>query len=528
MAAVVLAASLIWCLTLNAQVAAKGSVLAASAMARPDGPNAHANVAPLTQAQHQQLYDNLLALRHNLARQVPAAAAGPGTALSGASAPAGGITAAADASSAALPAPSALYIPLNKAYPVVGDGRSFTAEPSISNTGAKWFGTMNWNRAYSNNNGGAWTAIPDDSGPADAPFFCCDQDVIHDKGRDTTFWSNLYTNSNLTNGAIRIFVRNKANTGDLCSYTFDAGNVLFDYPHLGIGNDFLYLTTNNINSNGTWGGAEIWRFPLNQMSQCQGFGYNFFTWTGSVGQRVWVPARGLTDTLFLVTLENTTQNRIFSWPENSNTISWNLVNVWSSNFGAANCTYNGVNWMADTLSTSILGFQVRSVLGQDNQTSYLSTYYTVAAGGAFNHPQAYAAGNTIRIPDLALLNNADLWFTSVCTGFPDAAANARGDIGIALTVGSSSSGSGGPAVGNIGISDAFSRSTFRGWTGTWSAVASADANSSRYGDYTTMRMQDPADVGFIGATYGILLGSPNVRMVEFLRGRYAQGWQHRH
>lgn len=530
-AAIALALSAMWTTVVNAQmVAAQGSAVPQRGFVQPDGPGSRADVAPLTEAQHQQMHERLLAIRHQVAANVPAAEAGLGglSPTLHASTPASSFQVASmDVSTRALPAPGAMYIPLNQAYTPVGDGRSFTAEPSIGNSGGKWLATMNWNRAYSNNNGGTWTVMADDSGPADAPFFCCDQDVIHDHGRDVTIRSNLFLNSAQTNSAVRLYVRDNSNTFDRCSYTLDAGNVLFDYPHLGIGNDFLYLTTNNI-SGGAWTGAEVWRFNLDQMEQCQNVSFSTFTWTGSVGQRVWVPARGITDTLFLVTLENASQNRIFSWPENSNTISWNVVNVFNNNFGAANCSWNGANWMADTLSTSIIGFQVRSVVGQDNQTSYLSTYYTVNAGGTFGRPQAFAAGITFRIPDLAFLNDADLWNGSVCSGFPDAAANSRGDIGLTLTFGSSSSGTGGAAVGAVVLSDEFTRGSFRGWSPSWFVVASADSNSTRYGDYTTMRVEEPDDLAFISATYGILAGNPNVRLTEFTRGRYAQQWQHRH
>jgi len=280
LAGIALAMSLMWTLTANAQVTAQGSASPQRAFVQPDGPGSRADVAPLSAAQHQQMYDNLIALRHRVAASslaAPAAAAGLSP-TAHPSTPAASFQAATmDASSAVLPAPGAMYIPLNKAYTPVGDGRSFTAEPSIGNSGAKWLATMNWNRAYSTNNGSTWTVMADDSGPADAPFFCCDQDVIHDHGRDVTFRSNLFLNSSQTNSAIRIYVRSNNNLVDNCSYTLDVGTVLFDYPHLGIGNDFLYLTTNNINSNGTWGGAEVWRFNLDQMEQCQGVNFSTFT-----------------------------------------------------------------------------------------------------------------------------------------------------------------------------------------------------------------------------------------------------------
>lgn len=504
---------------------AAGAAAPATHFIMPDGPGAHAAVAPLTATQHQLLHDRLLALRHQVANLKPAVSAGPQAAMLTAGAPETSV-APLSAATAALPAPGALVIGRNKAYPIIGDGRSDTAEPSLANSGNHYWMTMNWNRGFSNDGGSTWTAQADDSGPADAPFFCCDQDVVHDHGRDVTLWSNLYVNSNLTTGAIRIFVRQNGNLADKCSYTFDPGpGTLLDYPHLALGNNFLYLTTNNI-VNGGWAGAEIWRFPLDAMYQCQGFNYNFFTWTGSVGQVVWTPTRGATDTMYMVTIENASQLRYFHWAENSNTIFWTApVNVNASNFGQATCIggLSGNNWMADPLSTSAIGFQVRTTVAQDHGTQYLATYYTVAAGGSFNHPQAYAAGVIARTSDFAILKTPDIWNSSSCFGFPDVTSNARGDIGLTIAFGSSSSG-GGPAQGYVSISDDFTNSGSSGFFGTVFLVASADDNSSRYGDYLTIRQQEPVDLAFIATSYTLLGGGVNVRAVEFVRGRYDKGY----
>jgi hypothetical protein len=383
---------------------------------------------------------------------------------------------------------------------------------------------MNWNRAYSLNAGVNWTRIPDDNGPADAPFFCCDQDVIHDHGRDVTMYSVLYVDSALTTGALRLYVRNRNNKSDSCSYTFDPGSgTLLDYPHLGLGNNYIYFTTNTI-TNGGWAGAQVSRYNLDQIASCQQAGGNSFTWTGSVGQVVWTPARSTTDTMYLVTIEDASDLRYFWWPESGSSIFWTgPVGVESSNFGTATCTggTSGNNWMGDPLSTSGIGFQVRTTVAQDNGTPYLATYYTVAANGG--HPQAYSAGVITRTPDLTVLALPDIWNGSACFGFPDVSANARGDIGLSIGFGSSSSG-GGPVQGYVAISDDYSRSGLSGFFGSVFLATAADDNPSRYGDYLTTRVEDPADLTFLATSYSLNFGQVNVRVGEFMRGRYAQAW----
>jgi len=491
---------------------------------QPDGPEANANVAPLTPAQHQMLYEGLLARRHAIASMKGPLAIGPAEAEGLArSIRETKVAVASDNANGLAVAPGDFYIGRNSAYPIVGDGQSLTAEPSIANSGSKWIGMQNWSRGYSNNSGSTWTAIADDTGPADAPFFCCDQDAVHDHGRDVTIYSILFLDLAPTTGAVRLYVRNANNLTNHCTYTLDPGpGTILDYPHLGLGNNYLYLTTNTVGS--TWTGAQVYRYNLDQIASCVSASGSVITWTGSVGQVVWTPARSTTDTMYLVTIENTTQNRYFSWPESSGSMTSKLITVGSSNYGAATCTggTGGGNWMGDPLSTSSIGFQIRSGLGQDHGVQYLATYYTVNANGP-SRPQTYAAGAIVQTSNNTLLNRADIFSTTNCYGFPDVAANSRGDLGISIAFGSSKTG-GSAVQGYVGISDDYSRGSTRGFFGTVFLAASGTDNPTRYGDYLTARVQEPVDTAFIASSYADQGGVPNTRFVEFMRARYKQAY----
>jgi len=228
------------------------------------------------------------------------------------------------------------------------------------------------------------------------------------------------------------------------------------------------------------------------------------------------------------------QNRYFWWPENSGSISSKLLSVESSNFGAATCKggTSGNNWLADPLSTSSIDFQVFSAVGQDNggggsapgstDTEYLATYYTVANNGS-GRPQAYAAGTIVKLPDMTVLNFADIFNSTSCFGYPRVAANARGDLGLSIGFGSSKTG-GGPVQGYVAISDDDSRSGTRGFFGSVHLVASGTDNPTRYGDYLSINAQEPFDLAFVATAFGDNSGSPNTRFVEFVRGRYDQGY----
>jgi hypothetical protein len=228
--------------------------------------------------------------------------------------------------------------------------------------------------------------------------------------------------------------------------------------------------------------------------------------------------------MYLVTIENTTQNRYFSWPENTTSMTNKLLTVGTSNYGPATCTggTSHSNWMADTLSTASAGFQIRSALAEDHGVQYLATYYTVNANGT-SRPQAYAAGTIVQTSNMALLNRADIFSTTSCFGFPDVAANARGDLGVSIAFGSSKTG-GSAVQGYVGISDDYSRGTTRGFFGSVTLVATGTDNPTRYGDYLTARVQEPVDTAFIASSYADQAGVPNTRFVEFLRARYKQAY----
>lgn len=507
----------------NARINSERTVLV------PDAPGQNVNAPQVTPAQHQMLYEGYLARRHAIASQKAPLASGPSDADVFGVSVRETLTSEAAGDSIAPPpvTPGQLYIGRNSGYPIVGDGRSTVAEPSIANSGAQWVGTQNWSRAYSHNSGSSWIAIPDDTGPPDAPLFCCDQDAVHDHGRDVTIYSILFINSTATTGAVRLYVRNAANTANSCSYTIDPGSgVLLDYPHLGLGNNFLYLSANVLGTT-SWLGARIYRLNLDQVATCTTPHMDIITWTGTVGQVVWVPARSTTDTMYLVTIENTTQNRYFSWQESSMSMTNSLVTIGTSNYGAATCKDSlGNNWMGDTLSTASIGFQVRSALAQDHGVQYLATYYTVNANGP-SRPQAYSAGAIVQTSNMTLLNRADIFSNTTCFGFPDVVANSRGDLGLSIASGSSTSGSGGEVQGYVGISDDYSRGSTRGFFGTVVLTASGNANPTRYGDFLTARVQEPVDVAFIAASYADMGGISNTHFIEFMRGRYQQAYADR-
>jgi hypothetical protein len=510
-----------------------GSAAATNFVLHPNGPEAFSKVPPLTPEEHEMLDEKLENLHATMLARKGQVAAGPQVAIARNTRE----TKPAEVSASSAVNPGDFFVGSARPYTGVGDGQSTVAEPSIANSGQNWFVTQNWSRGYSLNAGNTFTIIPDDAGPSDAPFFCCDQEAVHDHGRNLTVWEELFVDAALTTGVVRIHVRNAANTGDSCTYDLNGGaGVLFDYPHLGLGNNFIYISANGI-TNGGWTGAIMWRYNLDQLAACQSINGSVFTWTGSVGQVVWVPARNTTDNQYMVTIENASQLRYFVWAENSNTIFWNVLNVPAQNYGAATCTggTGGNNWLAFGLSTSSIGFQTRTAVAQDGSagapTQYLATYIPVNAFGAsVGRPQAFVAGSIIGTERIltatGIDSGADIFNGSTCFSYSDVTANSRGDLGLIVGFGGSTTG-GSAASSVMGISDDYTRGTERGYFASIFTCAGANTNPTRWGDYLTVHPQEPVDVAFTATGFGDVGGIGKVEVCEFMRGRYQAAYQAR-
>jgi len=322
---------------------------------------------------------------------------------------------------------------------------STLAEPAAANEGPHVFYSGNLRHSEFSTNGGTnWTAASAfPAGPADAPTSFGDTDVIYDHSRGVTFNSILYVNSasTPTNGVVRIFVRRKINLGANCSYTIDpsTSNVLPDYPHLGLSNGFLYLSTNNLNNGarGKWAGAVVKRCNVDQMADCVSATTNTATFTGPVGQRIIVPAHGARETMYWAWVENTTTLRLFTWPETTTTVTQSTKSVSTLTFGNPDCRGGTANndWTS-SLEASITGFNVRTAVGGGK------IIVLVAAAADASHTQGHVHGAIFRQSDLALLSQPVVFITDQCTGLPVVGANDRGDFGVIMAVGGKAGGGG--------------------------------------------------------------------------------------
>lgn len=395
---------------------------------------------------------------------------------------------------------------------------STLAEPAAANKGKKVHYTGNTFASSSKNRGKTWTSEALPGGPADAPTACCDLDVVRAHAQDRFFSSLLYTNGAVTNGVVRIFVRTNPRVAETCFYDIDPGgaadNILPDYPHLAVSNNFLYLSTNDL-TDGAWTGAQVYRFDVAQMAACTTTNYNLLTWTGSVGQRILTPVEGATDVMYLGSTESATTFRAFSWPESSTSVTSFTYTVDSSTFTNPDCRggVDNFDFIERDTAWSITGFRLRGATG-GGQTTF---WWPVAPD--VNHPQAHLHGATIRTSDMALIDQPPVWNSTTCFGYPAVSSNVFGEYGMSMAAGGQAGGGGTSAQGVVLVDDTESAGIF---FPLYSVTATGTHNRTdgRFGDYFTVRTNARCTSAWVATNYALLDGNTtsahvNARYVEF-------------
>lgn len=430
-----------------------------------------------------------------------------------------------DGSGESPDAPGDLVVGINRRNSRSTSVSSTLAETAATNDGRNVFYMGNTYASYSTNDGSTWSAKTIPAGPSANPTACCDPDVVFHQGRAITFWIILYVNSALTDGSVRIFVQNWIPNSPACSYTIDYGtNILPDYPHLGVSNNYLYLATQNMSPT-SWTGSQMRRYNLEQMSNCQTTSFNTFTYSGGVGQRVFVPAQGATETMYWGQNETTTSFRIYSWPESTTVVSSVVKSVSTSTFANPDCRGGtGHNdWIERTTAWSIAGFRLRMARAENPADGTGEIWAWWNAANDSTHPQAYTRTARFRETDKILLGQPNIWNSTNCTGFPSAAVNARGHIGLTLGWGGDKTANSGTAArAYVGIIDDYN------WPAVGTVFLTADGthnrSDGRYGDYHTARTNTPCNLAWTASNYALLNGNTssshvNARWVQFYRAR---------
>jgi hypothetical protein len=277
----------------------------------------------------------------------------------------------------------------------------------------------------------------------------------------------------------------------------------------------LYLSTNSIQNGTTWIGSQMRRFNVAQMSNCQSTTTNTFTYTGSVGQRVFTPVEGATTTMMWGTLDSATVFRVFKWPESTTTVTQTTKSVNASAFNNPDCRGGTGNFdfIERSTSTSIAGFRMRGAIAGAN-TQWL--WHSSAIGG---QTQAHLRGLVVNTTTLATVAQPLVFNNGFCIGYPALGGNSDGEFALSVAAGGRAGGGGTAAQGYVSVDDS---STAGFFFAVISRTASGTHNRTdgRFGDYFTVRNSDRCARTWVATNYALSGGNTlpahvNARYIEF-------------
>ena len=322
-----------------------------------------------------------------------------------------------------------------------GPSRSHVNEPSVGeNANSSMFATYNWYAAQSVNAGATWQYINPGQFPAvNGLQFCCDQDTIYAPSRDAFFWNIQYSRNNTTGNVQRIaVVRGQANlaAGNWHTYDFrpedhcfgtNLDSDWFDFPHLALSNNYLYLASNVFRAGGAFHCSTVLRLPLNELAAGAGFGYDYYAyWYQDTGDfKSITMTQGATDTMYFTYHVNTTTMKVFTWPEANNAPTSGVdVSHVSYGTGAYTCTVTADSrnpcgreddrHIAGWVGEGVIGWMWDAPQGTDGF-------------GTFPYP--YARFIRLNQNTKAVIQEGYIWHSNFAWIMPSVGINGRGHIG---------------------------------------------------------------------------------------------------
>jgi hypothetical protein len=318
---------------------------------------------------------------------------------------------------------------------VLTDAESSTStanvlEPTAAQASNKILYTGNWFAAKSTDNGTTFTYVNPYTifTPPTGMVFCCDQEVIYDRTRGMWIWSLLYITPNVQGGCNRIAI-----STDLVNWWYYDLNYstteLPDFPHLRLGDNYLYLTTNQFNPN--FRVSRIIRLPLTDMRFAKGFGYLFWD-TADVFTFTVAKNFGLQDTVYWAsnTIVDGPANavRVYYWEETSGTLFWNTITVVAWNWTPFICTAPDGTNPCGRMDDRILGAAITGwgAPGVSDKVLWLSWNAAPITG----HPTVYTYVVKINPNNWTVLGYADVWNSTLTWGYTAISPNDRGHLGL--------------------------------------------------------------------------------------------------
>jgi hypothetical protein len=402
----------------------------------------------------------------------------------------------------------------------LGISQSTIAEPSGGqNADEDVFASANWFAAYSDDAGATFNQVdPTTIFPNDAIGFCCDQIVQYVPSIDRFLWLLQGNNGFRLAAASSASLVGSGATAwtywNLPTNIFGQPNGTgADYPDLSVGDRFLYLSWDvgwPSCPTGCRSGLQVSRISL---AGIQAAGTITIQYTNPANSTMaWgshLP-QNTGNEVFWAGHNSTSQMRVFSLAEGSNTYFWRDVGISSwSNAALSSTTPDGMNWLAGSG-----GFPGNAVIGSTRVNNQI--WFAWNAGTDRNFKQAHVEIVTLdRSASFSKTQQVQIWNNSYAFAYPALARNAcSGEVGMSFEWG------GGGNFENHVV----------GFWGDFIAYVTTSSNvgTTRFGDYVTIRQapatrSDPGNL-FAAFGYGLRTGpppgsgtTPDVHFVRFGR-----------
>ena len=324
--------------------------------------------------------------------------------------------------------------------------KSNVMETSTDGKSTRIFATGNWFAARSTNKGTTWTFVDPYSG---YPDFCCDQVILHDVARDIYIWERMAVPDASGNNTFKLTISyaNQFFVAPYTSWTYTfspAGinaawaNQWFDYPHMQLGPNYLFLSWNMFNAAGSFVRTLMLKLPLNELAAAAGFSYSYYT---NVDWFTFVPVSGASHAMYFASNWDMSAPydslAIWRWNEIDNgLVVWvKAVPAWTAS-GRGDLHCGTPNWLARTDMRLLTGaryniYQAGGIDPWQPGRKILGWWWNVAED-AVNFAYPYINGAAFYEDTMTLLPG---WigrpyvYGGDCFAYPSFTPNSRGDLG---------------------------------------------------------------------------------------------------
>jgi hypothetical protein len=206
------------------------------------------------------------------------------------------------------------------------DAKFAEAETSAATKGSTVFFTGNTYAARSTDGGKNWEYLDVNKDMRT----CCDQDVLYDSKHQIFIWFRHGITHDATNKDRIGISRDTVSWQMYDIIPADLNSAWqrheLDYPHLALGEKYLYITTNIFGKASP--GAFIIRISLDDLQNSRPAQYSYYFGPEAF---TFTPVQGALDKMYWATHENNAQMRIFEWEEYK---PWQQIKVYERNIPA--------------------------------------------------------------------------------------------------------------------------------------------------------------------------------------------------